>query len=158
MSIDRWRPWDEFRGLERSLDDMMRHPLVSLRRPLVWWRAPTADLGWMPALELYEKEDKYVVRAEVPGMKKEDIDVSVLGDTLTIKGERKAASEVKDEEYHRCEMCYGKFSRAVTLPSAVQAAKVEATYEEGVLDITLPKAPEAKPKKVALKAKETKVK
>ena len=153
MAIQRWRPFDEFRELERRMDEMTRHPLMTLRHPLAWWRAPTEELAWMPALEMYEKEDKFVVRTELPGMKKEDVDISVLGDTLTIKGERKAESEVKDEDYHRCEMCYGRFTRAVTLPSAVQAGKVEASYDNGILEITLPKATEAKPKKIEIKVK-----
>ena len=131
---------------------------MTLRHPLAWWRVPTEELGWMPALEIYEKEDKFVVRAEVPGMTKDDVDISVLGDTLTIKGERKAESEVKDEDYHRCEMCCGKFSRAVTLPSSVQAGKVAATYDNGMLEITLPKAAEAKPKKIEVKVKEAEAK
>jgi len=158
MAIQRWRPWDDFREMERRMDEMTRHPLMTLRQPLAWWRVPTEELGWMPALEIYEKEDKFVLRAEVPGMTKDDVDISVLGDTLTIKGERKTESEVKDEDYHRCEMCYGKFSRAVTLPSAVQAGKVAATYDNGILEITLPKAAEAKPKKVEVKVKEAEAK
>jgi HSP20 family protein len=154
MAIQRWRPWDELREMERRMDDAMRHPLMSVRHPLAWWRVPTEELGWMPALEIYEKGDNYVVRTELPGMKKEDIDISVLGDTLTIKGERKAESEVKDEDYYRCEMCYGKFSRSVTLPAAVQAGKITASYDDGMLEITLPKAAEAKPKRVEVKVKE----
>jgi len=107
----------------------------------------------MPALEIYEKEDKFVVRAEVPGMTKDDVDISVLGDTLTIKGERKAESEVRDEDYHRCEMCYGKFSRAVTLLSSVQAGKIAATYDNGILEMTLPKAAEPNRRRLRSKSK-----
>jgi HSP20 family protein len=158
MAIERWRPWEEFRGMERMMDEVLRHPLASWRRPLTWWRVPTEELGWMPGVEVYEKADKFVVRAELPGMKKEEIDVSVVGDTLTISGERKAESEVKDEDYYRCELCYGKFSRSVGLPTAVNAAKVDASYENGILEITLPKVEAAKPKKVAVKGKETKAK
>jgi len=158
MAIERWRPWEEFRGMERMMDEMLRHPLVPWRRPLTWWRVPTEELGWMPGVEVYEKADKFVVRTELPGMKKEEIDVSVVGDTLTISGERKAESEVKDEDYHRCELCYGKFSRSVGLPAAVNAAKVDASYENGILEITLPKVEAAKPRKVAVKSRETKAK
>ena len=158
MAIERWRPWEEFRGMESMMDEMLRHPLVPWRRPLTWWRVPTEELGWMPGVEVYEKADKFVVRTELPGMKKEEIDVSVVGDTLTISGERKAESEVKEEDYHRCELCYGKFSRSVGLPAAVNAAKVDASYEDGILEITLPKVEAAKPKKVAVKARETKAK
>ena len=131
----------------------MRYPLMATRRPLIWWRAPREELGWMPSVEMYEKEDKFVVRTELPGMRKEEFDISVLGNTLTIKGERKAESEVKDEDYYRCELCYGKFSRSVALPAAVEAKKVEANYENGILEVTLPKAEEAKPKKVEVKVK-----
>lgn len=153
MAIQRWRPRDEFRELERRMDEIMRSPFADFRHPLTWWRVPNEELGWMPALEMYEKEDKFVVRTELPGMKKEEIDISVLGDTLTIKGERKAESEVKDDDYYRCEMCYGKFSRAITLPSSVQTSKVEASYDNGILEIILPRATEAKPKKVEVKVK-----
>ena len=131
----------------------MRYPLMATRRPLIWWRVPREELGWMPSVEMYEKEDKFVVRTELPEMRKEEFDISVLGNTLTIKGERKAESEVKDEDYYRCELCYGKFSRSVALPAAVEAKKVEANYENGILEVTLPKAEEAKPKKVEVKVK-----
>jgi HSP20 family protein len=153
MAIERWRPWDELREMERRMEEMTRFPLATWRRPLVWWRVPSEEIGWTPSVEMYEKDDKLVVRAELPGMKKEEIDISVLGDTLTIKGERKAESEVKDEDYYRCEMCYGKFSRSVALPAAVEARKVEASYENGILEVTVPKAEEAKPKKVEIKVK-----
>ena len=155
MAIQKWPPWDEVRDLERRMDEMMRQPLALLRHPLGWFRAPTEELGWIPALELYEKNDRFIVRAELPGMKKEGINISVLGDTLTIKGERKAESEVKDEDYYRCELCYGRFSRSITLPAAVQPGKVEASYDNGILEIVLPKAAEAKQKKVEVKVKET---
>ena len=107
----------------------------------------------MPPLEMFEKEDKFSVRAELPGMKREEIDVSVVGDTLTIKGERKAETEVKEEDYYCCERSYGSFFRSINLPSAVDTKKIEASYENGVLEITLPKAPEIKPKKVEISVK-----
>jgi len=153
MAIQRWRPWDELREMERHMEEMMRHPVLGVRRPLVWWRVPSEELGWTPSVEMYEKDDKFVVRAELPGMKKEELDISVLGDTLTIKGERKTESEVKEEDYYRCELCYGKFSRSIALPTAVDAGKVEASYENGILEITLPKAKEAKPKKIEVRVK-----
>jgi len=153
MAIERWHPWDEFREMERAMSEMASHPLLAWRRPLAWWHAPSEEMAWTPAVEIYEKGDKFVVRAEIPAMKKEELDISVVGDTLTIKGERKAKSEAKDEDYYRCELCYGKFSRYVALPSAVQADKVEATYENGILEITVPKAEEAKPKKIEIKVK-----
>ncbi|MFC1969875.1 Hsp20/alpha crystallin family protein [Chloroflexota bacterium] len=158
MATERWRPWDEFREMERWMDEMMRRPQATWRRPLTWWRVPTEAVGWMPGVEMYEKADKFIVRAELPGMKKKEIDVSVVGNTLTISGERKAETEVKDEDYYRCELCYGKFSRPVGLPAAVDPAKVDASYENGILEITLPKVEAAKPKRITVKTKETKAK
>ncbi len=156
MAIQRWRPWDAFREMERHMDEMTRYPSI-FRHPLYWWPMPTAEQSaWIPALEVYEKEDKYTVRIEAPGIKEEDIDISVLGDTLTIKGERKAESEVKDEDYHRCEFCYGNFYRTITLPTAVKADKVEANYQDGILEVSLPKAAETKLKKITVKSKPAK--
>jgi len=159
MAIERWRPW-ALRALRpfREIEETERWMDEALRRGVsaVWWRAPTVEMAWLPSLEMYEKPDKFVVRVELPGMKKEEIDVHVVGDTLTISGERKVSTEVKDEEYRRCELCYGSFSRSITLPAGVNAAKVDASFENGVLEITLPKAVEVKPKKVQVKSKGTK--
>lgn len=153
MAIQRWNPWGELAEMERRMDETMRYPLMTWRHPLLWRRVPTENMAWLPSLEMYEKEDKVVVRAEIPGMKQEEIDISVEDSTLTIKGERKAESEVKDEDYYRCELSYGRFSRSIALPSKVQAEQVAASYDDGILEITLPKSPEAKPKKIAVKAK-----
>lgn len=153
MAMQRWDPWGELEDMERRMGDWMRLPTRAWRRPLTWWRAPVREVAWLPPVEVYEKGDDVMVRAELPGMKKEDIDISVLGDTLTISGERKSQSEVKDEDYYRCEMNYGTFSRSVALPAAVDANKVEASYDNGVLEVKLPKAEEAKPKKIEVKVK-----
>ena len=155
MSMELWRPrrvvapWQPFRDLgemERRFEDILSRPLW----PTMWRRMPTEAMAWTPAIEMFEKEDKYVVKAELPGMKEEDIDVSVVGDILTIKGERKAESEAKDEEYFCCETSYGSFSRSVGLPSSVDADNIQATYENGILELSLPKIPEVKPKKIAV--------
>lgn len=111
------------------------------------------EMGWAPAIEVFETEDKFVVKAELPGIKEGDIDISVVGDTLTIKGERKAESEVKEEDYYCCERSYGSFSRSIALPSNVDAHKIKASCEDGVLEVNLPKAAEVKPKKISVSAK-----
>jgi len=161
MAIERWRPW----GLRpwrpfREIEDMERLIDEAFRRgsPWVWQRIPAPEVAWLPALEMYEKPDKFVVRVELPGMKKEEIDVHVVGDTLTVSGERKVSTEIKDEEYRRCELSYGSFSRSITLPAAVNTAKVDASFENGILEIALPKIEEVKPKRVQVKAKEAKAK
>ena len=144
-----WRPFMEIEEMERRFEDIFARPFL----PAVWRRIPTVEMGWAPAIEVFEKEDRFVVKAELPGMREEDIDVSVVGDTLTIKGERKAESEVKEEDYYCCERSYGSFSRSIAVPSNVDAKKIEASYEDGVLEVSLPKAPEVKPKKISVSTK-----
>jgi HSP20 family protein len=144
-----WRPFRELEEMERRFEDILGRPFL----PSVWRRLPIEERGWAPAIEVFEKEDKFVVKAELPGMKEEDIDVSVIGDTLTIKGERKAESEVKEEDYYCCERSYGSFSRSIAVPLNVDTKKIDASFEDGVLEVSLPKAPEVKPKKIAVSAK-----
>jgi HSP20 family protein len=121
-------------------------------------RFPLLETEWMPAVEMYEKADKYVVKAELPGMKQEDVDISLIGDTLTIKGDKKSESEVKEKDYHFSERSYGSFFRSVRLPSNVDVKKIEASFEDGVLEVFLPKSAEVKPKKIAITAKNSEVK
>jgi len=144
-----WRPFRELEALEQRFDDIFGRPFL----PSIWRRIPIEERGWAPAIEVFEKEDKFVVKADVPGIKTEDIDISVVGDILTIKGEKKAETEVKEEDYYCCERSYGSFYRSIALPSNIDANKIEANYEDGVLEVSLPKAPEVKPKKVAVSAK-----
>lgn len=146
--ITPWRPFRELEDLERRFEDVFGRSYL----PSIWWRSPE-ERGWMPAIDVFEKGDKFVVKAELPGMKEEDIDVSVVGDTLTIKGEKKTETEVKEEDYYRCERSYGSFFRSIPLPSTVDADKIEANYEGGVLEVSLPKAAEVKPKKVTVSAR-----
>jgi HSP20 family protein len=136
MAIELWRlrwgvtplqPFREMKEMERRFENVINRPLW----PTMWRRMPTESMFWTPTIEMFEKEDKYVVKAELLGMKKESIDVSVTGDILTIKGEKKAESEIKDEDYYCCERSYGSFSRSVALPSSVDANKIQATYEHG---------------------------
>ena len=107
---------------------------------------------WMPAMDVYETEDKLVVIAELPGLSTEDVEVQVEDSTLTISGKREFSSEVNEEHYHRIERRYGAFSRAVTLPPQVDARKVDARFEDGVLTVEVAKAEKAKPKKIQVKA------
>jgi len=149
MAIQVWRPMS---GL---VEEMIRQPFMALEQRLTWWRLPLEELVLMPSLEIYEKDGNFVVRAGLPGMKKEEISVSIHGDTLKIEGEHKADSEPEGKkDYHRSELRYGKFFRTVTLPAKVRRGKVEARYEDGILEITLPKAAELKPKKIEVKSKD----
>jgi len=121
------------------------------------FEAPLAELarssqqllsGWSPALDIYEEKDNFIVKAELPGMKKEEIEVSLHDGTLTISGERKSNNKHEDAEVYRAERFVGRFQRSVALPHSVDSNKVKAQYKDGVLSITLPKTEEAKPKQI----------
>lgn len=143
-----WNPFREMEEMQQRFDEIFGKPVL----PPVWRRLP-AEMAWAPAVEVLDKDDKLVIRAELPGVKQEDMEVSIEGDTLMIKGEKKVEKETKEENYYRSERAYGSFYRSIALPSTVNASKIAADYEDGVLEVTLPKAAEAKPKKIAVKAK-----
>ena len=106
--------------------------------------------GWSPTLDVFDDKDHLVVQVELPGMKKEEIDIAMHEGVLTVSCERKAESERKEGEMFRSERYFGKFQRSVTLPVAVESGKVKASYKDGILTIALPKAEEAKPKHIAV--------
>ncbi len=108
--------------------------------------------SWWPALDVAEREDAVVVKADLPGMKSDEIDISVHDNMLTISGEKKESKEDKGEEYYHVERSYGSFRRELTLPAGVDAEKVQASYRDGVLTVTLPKTEQAKPKRIQIKA------
>jgi HSP20 family protein len=112
-----------------------------------------SDMVWGPSVDISESEDEIVVVAEVPGMKKEDIHITIQDNVLTLKGEKKREIEEKEENYHRLERSFGSFERSFSLPSIIQAGQVKAGYKDGVLTITLPKAEEAKPKQIDIAVK-----
>jgi HSP20 family protein len=145
-----WQPYRELEEMGRRFEDVFGRPFL----PGLWRRFPSEEMVWAPAINVIEREDKFSVKVELPGVKEEDVNVTVAGGTLTIEGEKKAESEVKKKGYYYCETSYGSFSRSITIPSTVNASKIEASYDKGILDITLPKAPEVKPKKITVKKKE----
>ena len=136
MALDRW---NNLRGELNSFFDM---PFWS-----GFGRAGQLFTGWSPALDLYESGDHFVAIVELPGMRKEDIDISLHDGTLTISGERKGES-TNGEKAQRTERYVGTFRRSIALPTHVNAGKVSATYQDGILKVTLPKAEEAKPKQI----------
>jgi len=109
--------------------------------------------AWSPAVDVYDKGNEVVIHAEIPGMKKEDIDVRVENNVLTIRGKKERREEVKEEGYFRTERAYGTFSRSFSLPTTVDVTKIGAEYKDGVLTLTVPKAEEAKPRQIDVKIK-----
>jgi HSP20 family protein len=104
--------------------------------------------GWAPPLDLAQDKESLTVRVELPGMKKEEIELALHENTLSISGERKREEEAQEGETYRSERYFGRFARSITLPTPVDAAKVKATYQDGILTVLLPKAEEAKPKQI----------
>jgi HSP20 family protein len=108
------------------------------------------ESDWAPAVDVFEENDRYHVHVDLPGLKRDDIDVTVQGDVLTVSGEKKRESETKGEDYYRCERYYGKFSRSLTLPTSVDSTKIEAKYKDGVLELSIPKTEQARPKQIKI--------
>jgi HSP20 family protein len=150
MSIVRWEPFRDMMTLREAMDRLFEESFVSPRRRE--WLAPAEAL----ALDVYETDDSLVVKTSIPGVKPEDVDINIKGNVLSISGESKEEEEVKEENYLRRERRYGSFSRTLALPEGVDADKAEADFEDGVLTLTIPKAPEAKPKTITVKSKSKK--
>jgi len=106
---------------------------------------------WIPRADVSERGDAYVIKAELPGVSKDDVKITLDENVLTVKGEKKQEKEEKDRNYHRVERSYGSFERSFRLPTSVKSDKIDAMYKDGVLTITLPKAEEAKPKEIEVK-------
>ncbi|MEJ2600912.1 MAG: Hsp20/alpha crystallin family protein [Anaerolineales bacterium] len=143
--------WDPFRELWNMRRMMNRFVDEAFDRQVTGW----APEEWGLALDVSEKEDQFVVKASIPGINPDDLDITFNNDVLTIKGEVQSEEESENERYHLRERRYGHFSRSITLPTKVKADKISANYDAGVLTLTLPKAEEAKPKRIAIKAGKT---
>ena len=155
--LTKWNPWklspswDPFREMEE-----MHNRLSSLfgRSWPVWRSEPEEGFTlaeWMPSVDIEESDKEYLIKAELPGMKKEEVKLKVEGGTLSISGERKAEKEEKDKKYHRVERSYGAFSRSFTLPEGALAEKISAEFKDGVLMVHLPKDEKAKPRAIEVK-------
>ncbi len=138
-----WSPFDQLFGLRNELNRLMENPLND------WGRSTEFFNGWVPAVDVLEEKNNIIVRAELPGMKKEDIEISLHEGVLSLTGERKEQAEDTDQnQVYRSERFYGRFHRTITLPKPVAADKVKANYKDGLLTITLPKTEEAKPRQI----------
>jgi HSP20 family protein len=142
--------WEPFRDLRTINDEMDRF------FPSFWPnvdREPATAGHWAPAADLYEDKDQIIVKLELPGIRKEDVSISLTEDTLTIKGERKSEKEENRENYYRLEGNYGSFLRVIALPRPVKSDAVKAEYRDGILKIVLPKAEESKTREIKIDVK-----
>lgn len=149
MAIQRWQPFTELMSLRQAMDKLFEDSFVRPSRGLHAFSELT-----VPALDVYQTPNEVVVKATLPGVKPEDVSIDITGETLTIRGETKVEEEVKKEDYLYQERRYGSFSRSVVLPGGLKTDKAEATMEDGVLTLTIPKAEEVKPKAIKVKPKE----
>lgn len=147
MALVRWDPFREMMTLRNAMDRMFEDSMV--RR---YQDVSESGEGYLP-LDVYQTENDFVVRASMPGAKPEEVDISLTGDTLTIKGEHKEEQEIKEQNYARKEIRYGSFNRSIVMPTQIQSDKVEATFDNGILTLTLPKAEAVKPKQIKIKPK-----
>ena len=142
MALVPWKPFGELSTLRHEMDRLFERFFGE------WPRLEFRDGEWAPRLDMAETKDSVVIKAELPGLEAKDLDVSLFGDTLTIKGEKREEKEEKEEHYHVVERSHGAFSRMVKLPAPVAADTIKASFKQGVLTIALPKTAEAKKKAI----------
>lgn len=156
MAIERWWPrWGVTRAPRRELSQMEREMEDLFGRFFRDWGAfprwPSEARGWTPAVDMIDRKDAVVLRADLPGLEQKDIEVTVDAGVLTLRGERKEEKEVKEEDYYYAERWGGAFARRLALPPGVDAEKIKATFKNGILEVHLPKTKEAKGKKIEIK-------
>lgn len=145
MAIVRWEPLRELASIQNEMNRIFNSA----------FDAPAPGNGralrrWLPAMDLVETDDHFVLRADLPGLTEDDVKIEVEDKVLTVSGERKAEQETTKEGYHRVERAFGAFSRSLTLPEGVDADAVTASFERGVLEISIPKPEERKPRRVSI--------
>jgi HSP20 family protein len=148
MGLARWEPFTELRKMREDMDRLFEN----MTRPLA--AVPMAEGMMMPAVDVFEKDNNVMVRANLPGLKKEEIDITATEESITLSGEYKREEEVKEESFLRRERQMGRFSRTVSMPAAIKPDDVKAVFRDGVLEITAPKSEEAraKEKKVSIES------
>ena len=146
MNLVKWSPWREMPTLQNRFNRLFDDPFFRVGQ-----MDDDAGMGlWNPAVDLYEKDDHFMIKAELPGVDKKDIKIDLQDRLLTLSGERTYDNEVKEENYYRRERSYGKFQRAFTLPADVDSDKIKAEFKDGVLQIEVPKPEEKKAKQVTV--------
>ena len=153
MALQSWLPslrthWDPFAGIQDLQKEMNR--LIDVFSGRADHAATLPEVAWTPAADIYETKDEMVAVLELPGVSQQEIDISLVGDTLIVRGERHRQDQVGEENYYRVERTYGPFSRTLLLPSVVDADRIKAVYTNGLLESRLPKREEAKPKPIPI--------
>jgi HSP20 family protein len=144
MALVKWNPW-------REIEDMFDRYDRAVGLPRSGSQEVMATGDWSPRVDIVENENEFVIKAEIPEVKKEDVKVSVDNGVLTLKGDRRQEKEEKGKKFHRVERYYGSFTRSFTLPENVDGAKVKASFKDGMLSLQIPKTEKAKPKSIEVK-------
>ena len=145
MELVKWEPFESLNRIQAQLNDLFDDGALR-----AWTYANGIKGAWLPPVDVLESKDAYLIRAELPGMKKEDFNLEMHDGTLTLSGERKLDKPADGVDYHRTERLSGKFSRSFTLPHKVQQDAIAASYSDGILEIHVPKADEAKPRQIEI--------
>lgn len=145
MNVIKWRPFGEMTDFNKRVNRLFHNDFFA-----DWDREGSPVSGWSPSTDIYENKDEYVFKMELPGLSKDDITIDFHGDTITVKGDKKEENEIKKEDYHRVERCYGNFIRSFTIPKNVDQKKIKANMKNGVLELKVPKQEEAKPKSIPI--------
>lgn len=145
MELVRWEPFEGLNGIHHRMNELFEEAFGRSRPSQA-----AGNAAWWPAVDILESKDGYLLRVELPGMKREDFNLEVKDGTLTLTGERRFEETANGVEYHRVERVAGKFSRSFSLPRTVKSSEIKATYRDGILEIHVPKADEAKPKQIAI--------
>jgi HSP20 family protein len=146
MALARWTPM----GNLASFQDEMNRMFEQVFRGGTGEEAGWGVRPWAPPVDIYETDDALVLKAELPGISKDDVSIEIHQNTLILRGQRKHEAEVKEDRYHRVERAYGTFQRSFVLPTLVDQEHVQATYKDGILELRLPKSEAAKPKRIAI--------
>ncbi len=147
--LTRWDPFQEMLNLRRTVDRLFDNASSN--------REGTQASMWGLAVDMVENKDDFIVKASVPGINPNDLDISYTDGTLTIKGEIKEDKDFKEDQFHLRERRYGSFIRSITLPNQIRGDEIEASYQDGVVTLRLPKAEEVKPKRIAIKVGDQKM-
>ena len=146
MNIVKWNPVREMGFFPDRINRLFNDTLF----PAAWVNDESELRNWRPAVDIYDHDEKIVVKAELPGVDKKDIHVDVKDGILSLKGERSYENEVEEEKYHRKERAFGKFQRSFALPEGLDPEKIDANYKDGILKIEIPKSEEKKPKEITV--------
>ena len=146
MQLVKFNPWNDMMHLGNKLHRMLDDTAFPAR----YGDREHTRGRWLPAVDVYETDDAYVVNAELPGMKKDDISIDVKDGILTVRGERRSETEVKEKRYYRKERVFGSFQRSFSLPEGVESEKITAEFKNGMLTVSIPRPEEKKPKQITV--------